>query len=336
MVYSDSKTQASSMTPYAPLWCKSNFSFLEGASHPEELVEEARRAGPRARWRSPTATASTASCAAHVEGARARRAADRRRRGHRSTTARRSCSSRTTARATRTSAGCSRVGRLRSEKGESRVELARGVRARRGPPRAVGRRAQPARRRGRAGRRRARAARRVRRSPVRAGRAPPPRRRSVRAERAPARSAPRGSGCPLVAAPEVLYHTPARRAAAGRAHLHPPRRHARDAGPLLRPTPSTPEAAARVRPRCSPTIRPRSRARSRSPRAARSRSASSATAIPPSGCPTARPSSQWLRELDASKARASATAATIPADVARAARQASSRSSTSSTTAATS
>ena len=21
---------------YAPLWCKSNFSFLEGASHPEE------------------------------------------------------------------------------------------------------------------------------------------------------------------------------------------------------------------------------------------------------------------------------------------------------------
>ena len=30
---------------YAPLWCKSNFSFLEGASHPEELVEEAHRVG---------------------------------------------------------------------------------------------------------------------------------------------------------------------------------------------------------------------------------------------------------------------------------------------------
>jgi error-prone DNA polymerase len=29
----------------AALWCKSNFSFLEGASHPEELVEEARRLG---------------------------------------------------------------------------------------------------------------------------------------------------------------------------------------------------------------------------------------------------------------------------------------------------
>ncbi|GMW02125.1 MAG: error-prone DNA polymerase [Candidatus Hydrogenedentota bacterium] len=29
------------------LWCKSNFSFLEGASHPEELVEEAHRLGVR-------------------------------------------------------------------------------------------------------------------------------------------------------------------------------------------------------------------------------------------------------------------------------------------------
>ena len=31
--------------PYAPLWCKSNYSFLEGASHPDELVEEAHRLG---------------------------------------------------------------------------------------------------------------------------------------------------------------------------------------------------------------------------------------------------------------------------------------------------
>jgi error-prone DNA polymerase len=30
---------------YVPLWCKSNFSFLEGASHPEELVEECVRLG---------------------------------------------------------------------------------------------------------------------------------------------------------------------------------------------------------------------------------------------------------------------------------------------------
>jgi error-prone DNA polymerase len=30
---------------YVPLWCKSNFSFLEGASHPDELVEEGYRLG---------------------------------------------------------------------------------------------------------------------------------------------------------------------------------------------------------------------------------------------------------------------------------------------------
>ena len=30
---------------YVPLWCKSNFSFLEGASHPQELVEAAHRLG---------------------------------------------------------------------------------------------------------------------------------------------------------------------------------------------------------------------------------------------------------------------------------------------------
>ena len=33
------------MSLYIPLWCKSNFSFLEGASHPDELVEEACRLG---------------------------------------------------------------------------------------------------------------------------------------------------------------------------------------------------------------------------------------------------------------------------------------------------
>ncbi len=30
---------------FVPLWCKSNFSFLEGASHPEELVQAARELG---------------------------------------------------------------------------------------------------------------------------------------------------------------------------------------------------------------------------------------------------------------------------------------------------
>lgn len=33
------------MIPYAPLWCKSNFSFLEGASHPDELIEVASLMG---------------------------------------------------------------------------------------------------------------------------------------------------------------------------------------------------------------------------------------------------------------------------------------------------
>ncbi|MDP8937542.1 MAG: PHP domain-containing protein, partial [Actinomycetota bacterium] len=35
----------SASTPYAELHCHSNFSFLDGASHPEELVEEAARLG---------------------------------------------------------------------------------------------------------------------------------------------------------------------------------------------------------------------------------------------------------------------------------------------------
>jgi error-prone DNA polymerase len=33
------------MSSYVPLWCKSNFSFLEGASHPGELIDEAYRLG---------------------------------------------------------------------------------------------------------------------------------------------------------------------------------------------------------------------------------------------------------------------------------------------------
>ena len=33
---------------YAAVWCKSNYSFLEGASHPEELVEQTHALGLRA------------------------------------------------------------------------------------------------------------------------------------------------------------------------------------------------------------------------------------------------------------------------------------------------
>jgi error-prone DNA polymerase len=36
---------AAGLVSYAPLWCKSSYSFLEGASHPEELVERALALG---------------------------------------------------------------------------------------------------------------------------------------------------------------------------------------------------------------------------------------------------------------------------------------------------
>jgi error-prone DNA polymerase len=41
----DRLDRRSSATPYAELHCHSNFSFLDGASHPEELAEEAARLG---------------------------------------------------------------------------------------------------------------------------------------------------------------------------------------------------------------------------------------------------------------------------------------------------
>src|SRR5207248_1144875 len=37
--------RAGRVNSYVPLWCKSNGSFLEGASHPEELMEETHRLG---------------------------------------------------------------------------------------------------------------------------------------------------------------------------------------------------------------------------------------------------------------------------------------------------
>ena len=54
---------AHAMLPaYAELHCRSNFSFLTGASHPEELVG-ARRRWATARWRSPTNVRWPAWCA---------------------------------------------------------------------------------------------------------------------------------------------------------------------------------------------------------------------------------------------------------------------------------
>ena len=49
-------------TAYAELHCHSNFSFLDGASHPEELAEEAHRLGLSPASRSPTTTGSTGWC----------------------------------------------------------------------------------------------------------------------------------------------------------------------------------------------------------------------------------------------------------------------------------
>src|ERR1044072_6048356 len=39
-------TRRAGAVPYAELHCHSNFSFLDGASHPEELAEEAAPPGP--------------------------------------------------------------------------------------------------------------------------------------------------------------------------------------------------------------------------------------------------------------------------------------------------
>jgi len=40
-----SHTRVAGSVPYAELHCHSNYSFLDGASHPEELVDEAARLG---------------------------------------------------------------------------------------------------------------------------------------------------------------------------------------------------------------------------------------------------------------------------------------------------
>src|SRR3954454_5721162 len=44
-VYASSTSSTASTSGYAELHCHTNFSFLDGASHPEELAEEAARLG---------------------------------------------------------------------------------------------------------------------------------------------------------------------------------------------------------------------------------------------------------------------------------------------------
>ena len=55
-------TPPADLVPYAELHAHSKYSFLDGASHPEELAEEAARLG-LGPSRSPTTTGSTAWCA---------------------------------------------------------------------------------------------------------------------------------------------------------------------------------------------------------------------------------------------------------------------------------
>jgi error-prone DNA polymerase len=63
---------------YVPLWCKSSFSFLEGASHPDELIEAAHRLGLRAIGIADR-DGVYGMVRAHVKGARARHPAHLRR-----------------------------------------------------------------------------------------------------------------------------------------------------------------------------------------------------------------------------------------------------------------
>jgi DNA polymerase III alpha subunit len=46
---------------YVPLWVKSNYSFLEGASHPDELVTQAAELGLPALAPARVATAASAA-----------------------------------------------------------------------------------------------------------------------------------------------------------------------------------------------------------------------------------------------------------------------------------
>ncbi len=141
------------MTPYAPLWCKSNFSFLEGASHPEELVEtraalglaalaltdrdgvygvveahvKARELGVRLIVGAEVTVDDGSTLVLLAHGPRGLRA---------------------------TCAASITLGRLRSREGRRAASAgARSATHAAGLARAVGRRAQPARRRSRSGRR---------------------------------------------------------------------------------------------------------------------------------------------------------------------------------------
>ncbi len=212
------------MSTYVPLWCKSCFSFLEGASHPEELVEACAASGIEALAltdRDGVYGIVEAHVKAQETGV------------HLVLGSEISVDDGSTIVLLATSRKgygnlCRLIteGRRRSEKGSSSVgwrevcEHAGGLIALWGGDRSLlAGAADPffvahGLREAFGDRLYAMAARHRR--------AEEPRQRG-----APARSAPRSYRIPVAAAHEVLYHTPARRDAAGRAHLHPPRGDAR-------------------------------------------------------------------------------------------------------------
>ena len=229
---------------YAALWCKSNFSFLEGASHPEELVEQAHALGLQALALTDR-DGVHGVVRAHVK---ARELGVPLIVGAEVTVADTDTDTDTDAAASAAAPASTCVllaanrtgyanlcrlltaGRLRRPKGESRVtwpevcERAGGLIALWGGGRSLlvrdadpGPVAGPLREA--FGDRLYALAARHRH----AGEVCQEARLRRRAERA---------GLPLVAATEVLYHTPARRDLQGRSHLHPPRRHAGHRRPL--------------------------------------------------------------------------------------------------------
>ena len=262
---------------YAELHCRTNFSFLEGASHPDELVERAAELGYAAL--AITDRDSLAGVVrAHVAAKDAGPEAAHRRRDH-ADRRRRRCSLWATDRAAYGRlARLLTLGRRSAPKGECRLTFDDVAEHADG---SAGRRAV-CRRRADAATQLARRYRDALRRPL------------LRRRRAAPRAATIGAGC------EHRSHLardgrraarrrqrralprPAPPAAARRAHRHPPRLHRRRAGrPPLSQRRAAPEVAAT---RCATLFadcpggrRPHA---SRSPTAARSRSTSCATSIP--------------------------------------------------------
>ena len=196
----------SPQVPYVPLWCKSNFSFLEGASHPQELRETAAELGLPALALTDR-DGVYGMVEAHVE---ARVRGVKLLAGSEVTVA--DGSSIVLLAADRRGWGslCRllSVGRLRSPKGECRIEWrevaehGEGLLALWGGDRSLlAGEADPVLRG-------ARAARDVRRPPLRAGCAPPPRRGGLQEARLRARAERCGSRGRRA---EVLYHRTSRR-----------------------------------------------------------------------------------------------------------------------------